>query len=352
MKIVFLIIAFTFAISNIRAQDNPKTQTENDSEELGLPGDNLDLYAVLSLFQESKTIEEFEETLNEEKAGINNLDLNLDDKVDFIKVSTKQEGTDFTFVLQVDVIKDEIQDVAVILVSKDENKKVSIQIVGNEDLYGKDYIIEPKAKTPSVTANPAYSGPDTVVVENKTTTVVVLESEPIIQYVYSPVYVPYYPPYYYGYYPPYYAPRPVISFHIYASRHHHHHHHYHGGGHHGRGNTVVINNRRTYNNYNKTRKTSTTVNRNNNNQSYKRNRNTIQQPNNNRTNNSRNTRSSNASNRSTPNRGTQKPANSRVQKTPSPNRSAPKSSTQRRPPNRSAPKSTNRGGGTRQPRRR
>jgi len=48
------------------------SQTENDTTLLGLPGDNLDLYAVLDLFQKSKTIEDFEKTLNEEKTGINN----------------------------------------------------------------------------------------------------------------------------------------------------------------------------------------------------------------------------------------------------------------------------------------
>ena len=98
------------------------SQTEDQAAEeatmLDLPGDNLDLFAVLDLFQQSKTIEDFEKSLNLEETGINNLDLNLDDKVDFIKVVTEQDGDDFTFVLQVDVSEEEIQDVAVILVSK------------------------------------------------------------------------------------------------------------------------------------------------------------------------------------------------------------------------------------------
>jgi len=68
-----------------------KENAANDSTLLGLPGDNLDLYAVLDLFQKSKTIEDFEKSLNLESTGINNLDLNLDGKVDFIKVETKQK---------------------------------------------------------------------------------------------------------------------------------------------------------------------------------------------------------------------------------------------------------------------
>src|SRR6186713_3297914 len=180
------------------------TQAQEDSTALlGLPGDNLDLYAVLTLFQKSKTIEAFEKSLNDEKTGINNLDLNLDKKVDFIKVTTKKDGDAFTFILQVDVTKTETQDVAVILVNK-ENGKISIQAVGDPELYGKDYVIEPKGQS-SVTANPGYTGADPVVVNVPATTTVVVESAPIVQYVYSPAYVPYYPPYYYGYYPPWFG---------------------------------------------------------------------------------------------------------------------------------------------------
>jgi len=263
-KIGFLMIIFIVAIANLNAQD----KTETDSELLGLPGDNLDLYATLDLFQKSKTIEEFEASLNDEKTGINNLDLNLDGEVDFIKVVTQKEDDDFAFILQVDVLEKETQDVAVILVTKDKDEKVTIQMVGDEDLYGKDYAIEPKLDAPAVTANPAYSGSDTVVVKSEPATVVVIESEPIVQYVYSPVFVPYYSPYYYGYYPPYYHPYPVISVNVYFGRNRYHRNHYHGG--HRGGNTVIIKNN-TYNNYSKTRNTSNTVARNKSDGNYKRN---------------------------------------------------------------------------------
>ena len=244
------------------------SQTENDSTLLGLPGDNLDLYAVLDLFQKSKTIEEFEKSLNLEKTAINNLDLDLDKKVDFIKVVTKNEGDDFTFILQVAVSKTETQDVAVILVSKDESKKITMQIVGDEDLYGKDYIVELKeSKTPAVTANPGYTGTDTVVVSAPAkTTVVVVESAPIVQYVYSPAYVPYQPPYYYGYYPPYFAAFTVMAVGMYIG--HHSYYHHHGYGYHG--NTTVIHNTNNFNNYNNSRNRSNTVNHNKTNGNYNR----------------------------------------------------------------------------------
>ena len=141
---------------------------------LDLPGDNLDLFAVLDLFQQSPSIEEFEKSLNLEETGINNLDLDLDGKVDFIKVVTEQDGDDFSFVLQVDVSEDEVQDVAVILLSKDKDENVTMQMVGDKDLYGKNYVIEPAPPTPAVTANPGYAGNEPVTSTPATTTVVVV----------------------------------------------------------------------------------------------------------------------------------------------------------------------------------
>jgi uncharacterized membrane protein YgcG len=186
--------------------------------------------------------------------------LDLDQKVDFIKVVTTNEGDDFTFILQDEVSKTETQDIAVILVSKDKDKKITMQIVGDEDLYGKNYIVELKeTNRAAVTANPGYTGTDTVKVVStpaKTTTVVV-ETTPIVQYVYSPVYVPYYPPYSYGYYPPYYSPFAVMAVGIYIGS----HSYYHGGyGYHG--NTVVIHNHNNYNNYNNYRNRYNKVNNN------------------------------------------------------------------------------------------
>ena len=254
-KLSFLIVAMSLLSATVFSQ-----ASADSTELLGLPGDNLDLYAVLTLFQKSKTIEAFEKSLNDEKTGINNLDLNLDKKVDFIKVTTKKDGDAFSFILQVDVTKTETQDVAVILVSKDKKDKVSIQAVGDEDLYGKDYVIEPKGNS-SVTANPGYTGENPVTVNVPATTTVVVQSAPIVQYVYSPAYVPYYPPYYYGYYPPWFGFATVMAVGIYRSNHWGYHGGYYGGHYHGGNNNVIINtgNRNQINHYNNNRNRSTTV---------------------------------------------------------------------------------------------
>jgi uncharacterized membrane protein YgcG len=260
----FLVMAMSFSTLTVFSQTS-------DTGELGLPGDNLDLYAVLDLFQKSKTIEDFEKSLNDEKNKINNLDLNGDKKVDFIKVETKKDGDAFTFILRDPISKTETQDVAVILVSKDKNKKISLQIVGDKDLYGKDYIVEPSSKgSGGVTANPAYTGADPVTVNvPASTTTVIVEQVPIVQYVYSPAYIPYYPPYYYGYYPPYFAAFTVMAVGIYR----HNNYHYHGGGY-GYHNTNVYVNHNSYNNYNNnSRNRSNNISHNNINSNINKNRN-------------------------------------------------------------------------------
>jgi len=273
-KFLLPFLAAAMSLCNLQtfsqAKDQPKNQPKEDTTALlGLAGDNLDLYAVLDVFQKSKTIEEFEKSLNDEKAKINNLDLDLDKKVDFIKVTTKKKDNSHTFILQVDVSKKETQDVAVILLDKDKDGKVSMQIVGDEELYGKDYVIEPKGNS-SITANPGYTGENPVTVNVPATTTVVVQSAPIVQYVYSPAYVPYVPPYYYGYPPPWFGFATVMAVGIYRSNNYYHHGGYHGGHYGGGNNNVIINNgnRNNFNNYNNNKMRSNTVSNNRANGSY------------------------------------------------------------------------------------
>jgi hypothetical protein len=236
------------------------SQADKEPTALGLPGDNLDLYAVLALFQKSKTIEEFEKSLNSEKEKINNLDLNNDKKIDFITVVTKKENDSFTFILQDAVSKSETQDIAVILVSKEKDQKYSVQIIGDTELYGKNYIIEPIPPSgTSVTPNPGYTGAKPVAAAPTT---VVVESSPVIVYLYSPVYVPYVPPYHYGFYPPYFNPWAPLFFAAYYHNNYYHHAYYH--------NTVIIHNSNYYSHYSTNyRHSSTTVVHYNQNGNYK-----------------------------------------------------------------------------------
>lgn len=208
----FLFLAQIFVCTYARAQNN----VQPDS--LGLPGDNLNLYAVLKIFQESPTLEEFEKRLNSEESRINNLDLDGDGKIDYIRVVDHIAGTMHDIVLQVAVTETESQDVAVIQVEKTAENPARIQIIGDEALYGKDYIIEPNydpasEKVEGVTPNPGYIGTtsenlsldgNTIPISN--TTQAEVAGWPIIRYIYLPDYQPWLSPWHYSYYPPWWNP--------------------------------------------------------------------------------------------------------------------------------------------------
>lgn len=205
----------------------------NDDERLNLPGDNLNLYAVMKLFQESETLEGFERDLNAEDSKINNLDLNGDNRIDYIKVIDYVDGETHSIVLQVAVTARENQDVAVFTVYKDSRGNVQVQLVGDEYLYGKDYIIEPYyADGNAETPNPGYAG-DTRIIRGETvvirrTTYVEVQTWPVIRYIYLPTYVVWHSPWYWGYYPAYWNPWRPYYWDYYYGYHSHWHYHYYG----------------------------------------------------------------------------------------------------------------------------
>ena len=203
-------------------------------ERLNLPGDNLNLYAVMKLFQESETLEGFEKNLNAQETKINNLDLNGDDKTDYIKVIDNVNGNDHTIVLQVAVNERENQDVAVFTVQKDANNNVQIQLIGDEALYGKDYIIEPNYadNTPAgETPNPGYTSTTTVQGENvpvTRTTYVEVSAWPLIRFMFMPSYSVWHSPWYWGYYPSYWNPWRPYYWDYYYGYHSHWNYYYYG----------------------------------------------------------------------------------------------------------------------------
>ena len=196
-------------------------------EYLGRPGDNLNLYAVMDLFQESRTLEGFERSLNDMDSRINNIDLNGDNMVDYIMVSDYVDRNVHTIVLRVALDRNETQDVAVFTVQKFRNGSVQIQLIGDEALYGRNYIIEPIYAD---TYNHGYSRKAARRAHRNMviTTYYEVAHWPVIRYIYRPGYMvwrsqwdwgywpawwhgwsPWYWHYYYGYhynrFPHYYA---------------------------------------------------------------------------------------------------------------------------------------------------
>lgn len=214
-KIIFALVVLTIGLFNSLVF----SQVQNEAVALGLPGDNLNLYAVLDVFQKSATLEEFERTLNDKKNNINNLDLNNDNAIDYIEVVGNKKGNSFSVVLRVAINSNEYQDVAVIEGYKNNAGKVIVQIVGDEDLYGKDYIVEPAF---SETQNPGYTGNQKVIVTENN--IYYGNDWPIVSYLFSPLFSVYVSPWHWGFYPSYWNPWAPVFFDIYwgfNSRYHH-----------------------------------------------------------------------------------------------------------------------------------
>jgi hypothetical protein len=200
--ITSILAALLTAGTTLMAQDYP-------DEYLGLPGDNLNLYAVMNLFQQSETLEGFEKTLNDENTKINNLDLNGDNFVDYLMVKDYVDGDVHTIVLQVALNQYEKQDVAVFTVQRFQNGSVQIQLIGDEALYGRNYIIEPIYDDISgETPNPGYIGRsrNNNNVNVVRTTYYEVASWPMIRFIYRPNYVIWHSSWNWGYYPSYWHP--------------------------------------------------------------------------------------------------------------------------------------------------
>lgn len=174
----------------------------------GLPGDHFSLEGALELFKSAKSPEDFEKKLNEENNDVNNLDLNEDGNIDYIRVVDNMESDVHAIVLQVPINDNEMQDIAVIEIEKTGDEEAMLQIVGDELLYGDGKIIEPVDKK----ANDNGRGPmveiDYIYVN--------VYFWPSVRFIYGPRYQVYVSPFYWGYYPTWWRPwrpRPWRTFH-------------------------------------------------------------------------------------------------------------------------------------------
>ena len=196
MKKVFLFLAMllmgvlTFAEETITVSAN--------SEDIS---QSLDLRVVAKLFAEASTTEQFENMLNDPDSAFSNLDLNGDNQIDYLRVVEAGTANNKLIVIQAVLAKDIYQDVASIYVEKDtKTQEVSVQIIGDEYIYGTNYIIEP-----------------------------VYVYRPVIyNWLWSPRWYCWESPWYWGYYPSWWYYRPCYTYHWYYDRCYrfHHHHHY------------------------------------------------------------------------------------------------------------------------------
>jgi len=190
-------------------------QQDMEADSTGLPGDNFSLEAAIELFKKSDSPEDFEKRLNSENNDVNNLDLNEDGEIDYIRVVDNAEGNVHALVLQVAVSENESQDVAVIEIEKQGADNAILQIVGDEDLYGEQTIAEP------FEAEKVKNGKDKGPAANRTPVrnVVNVWFWAPVRFMYAPAYRVWVSPYRWRVYPSYWRPwrpHPWRVFHVRA----------------------------------------------------------------------------------------------------------------------------------------
>ena len=159
----------------------------------------LDLKAVATLFGTVKNVEEFETLLNTPDSAFTNLDLNGDGIVDYLRVVETTSENKHLVVIQAVLAKDVFQDVASIYVEKDERTgEVTTQVIGDEYIYGTNYIIEP----------------------------VYIYRPYIYDWFWDPFWVAWYSPWYWGYYPSWWYGWHCWPIHHYWDHCYHWHHHH------------------------------------------------------------------------------------------------------------------------------
>ena len=219
--IISILAIFTAMAGTTTASNYPE-------EYLGLPGDNLNLYATMKLFQESETLEGFERSLNDQNLHINNLDLNGDNLVDYISVMDYVDGDVHTIVLRTQLNSNETQDIAVFTVQRFDDGTARIQLIGDESLYGQNYIVEPIYADSQETPNPGYMGSAVVLTTPVQVAITTYEvaAWPIIRFIYRPGYVCWHSVWRWGFYPSYWNPWRPYYWHTYYGYHSHFNHYY------------------------------------------------------------------------------------------------------------------------------
>jgi len=213
MKIsIYLFGLFVFLTITATLQ----AQNESGVDSTGLPGDNFSLQGALEMFQKSDSPEDFEKLLNAEDNHVNNLDLNEDGDIDYIRVIDNSDKEAHAFVLQAMVSETESQDIAVIELEKTGDASAVLQIIGDEDIYGEQVIVEPGdghddaalIYNYSLAKNQKGNYYDNVPV------IVNVWLWPSVRFVYAPIYRPWVSPWRWRHYPGYWHPWRPFAWHV------------------------------------------------------------------------------------------------------------------------------------------
>lgn len=175
-------------------------QAQSQQEATGLPGDHFSLEGALELFKKAASPEDFEKALNTEDKIVNNLDLNEDGDIDYIRVIDNAEEDVHALVLQAIISDKESQDIAVIEIEKTGAQSAILQIIGDEDIFGEALIVEPFEEEGDSGGHGSSMTDDYVKV------VVNVYGWTSVRFIYAPTYRAWRSPFYWGYYPRWWRP--------------------------------------------------------------------------------------------------------------------------------------------------
>ncbi|MBC7494083.1 MAG: hypothetical protein H7221_03675 [Flavobacterium sp.] len=187
----FVLIIFYSSISFAQIDDRPENT-----------GGNFSLEGALELFKKAKSVEEFETLLNDEANNVNNIDLNNDQKTDYISVEDIANNDIHVLVLSTYLNDIDKQDIATINIEKTGSNQATIQIVGDPDLYPQNTIVEPFATAETMQNSKGPNAPKIVFTQ-------IMENVwfwPTIQFMYAPRYVVWRSPFRWARYPRWYRP--------------------------------------------------------------------------------------------------------------------------------------------------
>ena len=246
------------------------SQADIKADSTGLPGDNFSLQGAMDLFSKATSPEDFEKAINDEKNNVNNLDLNGDGEIDYIKVIDKKESDVHAIVLQAVISENESQDIAVIEIEMKGKDDAIAQIVGDADIYGKDVYVEPAMEETQndIRVNgDVKSGPSPFEYKAPVRLYFNVWAWPCVRFIYQPAYIVYVSPWHWHRYPSYWNPWRPMYWHNFYPRSYHYHNHYHVisqprcykaraayNPHRMTSNTVKVRNEKVVNNYRTTNK--------------------------------------------------------------------------------------------------
>ena len=172
MKKVFYLFGILILLNSCGSNGNNGQGNNVSIQSTALPGFNVNNFA--NLVRQTTNPSQLENQINQDGNDVNNLDLNKDGKVDFLKVTESENKIQVTD----DVDENNAVNVATLTITRNQadNNAADMQIQGNPSYCGQDYSYHSHINVGEVL---------------------------LLAYLFSP-HRYYVPMYHYGYYPPYY----------------------------------------------------------------------------------------------------------------------------------------------------